>query len=118
VKVRSKHAHTRTSLARESASGSLTREPGSDVCVCVCVCVAKVRLVTLHTRTSLTLLPLFLVFETPTTVLSSRSSTYLCRLTLVYLREYYVCGDFMQIDSTLQLLITLNFITTQNNQYN
>jgi hypothetical protein len=27
----SKGAHTRTSLAREYASGSLTREPGSDI---------------------------------------------------------------------------------------
>jgi hypothetical protein len=33
VAARSKGAHTRTSLARESASGSLTREPGSDIYV-------------------------------------------------------------------------------------
>jgi hypothetical protein len=31
VDVMSKGAHTRTSVARESASGSLTREPRSDI---------------------------------------------------------------------------------------
>jgi hypothetical protein len=33
VVARSKGAHTRTSLARKSASGSLTREPGSHIYV-------------------------------------------------------------------------------------
>jgi len=45
-------AHTRTSLARESASGSLTREPGSDIFHHTRM--SGFWLVTLHTRTSLT----------------------------------------------------------------
>jgi hypothetical protein len=45
-------AHTRTSLARESASGSLTREPGSDIYYIYLYIFH--RLVTLHIRTSLT----------------------------------------------------------------
>jgi hypothetical protein len=47
-----KGAHTRTSLARESASESLTREPGSDIFHLTLM--SGFRLVTLHTRTSLT----------------------------------------------------------------
>jgi hypothetical protein len=47
-----KGAHTRTCLARASASGSLTREPGSDVFHHTRK--SGLRLVTLHTRTSLT----------------------------------------------------------------
>ena len=48
----SKGAHTRTSLARESPSWSLTREPGSDIFHHTRM--SGFRLVTLHTRTSLT----------------------------------------------------------------
>jgi hypothetical protein len=48
----SKGTHTRTSQARESASGSLTREPGSDIFHHTRT--SGFRLVTLHTRTSLT----------------------------------------------------------------
>jgi hypothetical protein len=47
-----KGAHTRTSLTCESASGSLTREPGSDVFYHTRM--SGFRLVSLHTRTSLT----------------------------------------------------------------
>jgi hypothetical protein len=47
-----KGAHTRTSLARESTSGSLTWEPGSDIFHHTRM--GGFRLVTLHTRMSLT----------------------------------------------------------------
>jgi hypothetical protein len=33
AEVKLKSAHTSTSIARESALGSLTRKPGSDICI-------------------------------------------------------------------------------------
>jgi hypothetical protein len=47
-------AHTRTTLTRESASESSTREPGSDILVFHHTRMSGFRLVTLHTRTSVT----------------------------------------------------------------
>jgi hypothetical protein len=77
---RRKGAHTHTSLARESASGSLTRKPGSDIYYIYLYIFH--RLVTLHTRTCLT------HWNPSPAGLASQTRTCMGTLTLNYSRYF------------------------------
>jgi hypothetical protein len=78
---RTEGAHICTSLGRESASGSLTREPGSDIYVYISS--VKVRLVTRHTRTSLT------HWNPSPAGLASQTRSCMDTLTLTHLCDVY-----------------------------